>query len=338
MRTLSLVVTLLLLWASPRSVFAQPTPATTIDAKLEARRYFQAGVAFQKTDDFQAASDAYATSLELYPTKSALFNLANCQRAMHLYADAWISLRRLHEQFGTELEEPMLSTSKTQLEDLENLTGLLVVETQPSGAELTLDGKPLGTAPLPNPVRVAIGQHTVQASLDGYAPKSSAFKLSPKQSLSVVLELTVAPPSAMQFEPDPSASTPPAPVTNTTTITALPADPDPPESSSAWTTVGWVGVAMGGVAVAAGARVGVLALDVDDHLSNVCSGGNCSEKYAGSVERLERLSLSANVFMGAGAALIATGVTLILLPASNSKKEELTVSVGPSALHIEGRF
>ncbi len=336
MRASSLLVALSLC-AYPRFAHAQADPVAATDAKVEARRYFQAGVAFQKTDDFQAARDAYTTSLDLYPTKSALFNLANCQRAMHLYADAWQSLRRLQEQFGAELEEPMLSTSRTQLEELENLTGLLTVETVPSGATIAVDGKAVGTTPFVAPVRVAIGQHTVVASLEGHIVKDSGLKLSPKQTLTVALELVAAPEASVQpqaVEPPPAE---PQAVPKAKPAKDLAAAPEP-QPSGAWKTVGWIGVALGAVGVAAGARVGVLALGVDEHLSNVCAGGHCTQKHASDVERLERLTWSANAFIGAGVVLAAAGATLVLWPATSTTSEQVTLTVGPTALSVKGQF
>jgi hypothetical protein len=332
MRVLPLIVSLLF-WAAPRVALSESVTTENVDSKSEARRYFQAGVALQKTDDFGAAIEAYATSLGLYRTKSALFNLANCQRAMHLYAEAWSSLHQLHEQFGPELEEPMLSTSKAQLEELENLTGLVRVESQPMGAEIAVDGKPAGTTPIEPALRLAIGQHTVTASLVGYGVAEQNFKLSPRQALAVALELTPLPEPKRDSVLVDQPSTPPAPASiKTQPPTVIPAQP-----SAAWTIAGWAGVALGAAGVAVGARAGVLALQVDERLTDVCSAGHCSPRYSADIERLERLSLSANVFVGAGALFLAAGVTLLLWPASEPA-EQLKIAVSPTGLQLGGRF
>lgn len=337
MRVLLLCVSLL--WcASPRIARSEPAPTQAVDPKVEARKYFQAGVALQKTDDFHAAADAYETSLQLFATKSALFNLANCQRAMHQYAEAWHSLQRLHEQFGSELTEPMLSTSKTQLEELANLTGLVMVETQPPGALVTLDDKDLGPAPTQAPSRLAIGQHTVKASLEGYVTAENAFKLSPRQSLTLSLTLAEAPPTPVTPAAEPKTEAPTPAKTAAVTASTAQKPSEASQSRTPWMVLGWVGVGAGALSVAVGARAGVLALDVDEQLSDVCAGGHCSERYSSTVQRLERLTLSANVFVGAGAALMATGAVLLLLPPFQQESGSLRASVGPTSLLIEGRF
>lgn len=322
-----------LLCAWPHVVHAEPAATQNVDARSEARRYFQAGVALQKTDDFEAASEAYATSLEYFPTKSALFNLANCQRAMHRYADAWRSLHRLHEEFGAELEEPMLSNSKTQLEELETLTGLLTVNTEPVGANVSIDGKAQGVTPLAAPLRLEIGQHTITVTREGYTSKESVFKLSPKQSLTLSLELAEPPPPEPEV-PELPPETTQAPVAPKTTPAKLGVE----SHSSAWRTVGWVGITAGAVGVALGARNGVLALQVDDKLSRACEGVHCARQQAGRIERLDRLALSANVFIGAGAVLMATGAALVLWPSSSETTEQVTVSLGFDGLNVGGRF
>lgn len=342
-----LLVLPLLLCTVPRAACAEP-PAeakpVTAEAKAQAQRFFQAGVSLQKTEDFEAAIAAYETSLQLFATKSALFNLANCQRAAHRYADAWNSLHRLQTEFGPELVEPMSSTSLAQLEELENLTGLLTVETHPTGASIDIDGKPLGTAPWAAPLRVTIGHHVVQASLAGYVSKDNTVQISPKQSLALVIELDPA--TAEPIQPE-------APATATETTPGLQANPSPAPVPSAepsldarpstgpspgWRTAGWAGIALGAVGVAVGARAGLLALDVDERLGGVCEAGHCAQSSSSDVDRLERLSMSANLFIGAGAVLIATGATLVLWPSSPDAPEQVSLTLSPSAFRIGGTF
>lgn len=341
MRAFFLVLTLLLILL-PRTTCAEPDAVATAEAKTQAQRFFQAGVSLQKTEDFEAAIAAYETSLQLFATKSALFNLANCQRAAHRYADAWNSLQRLQSEFGSELVEPMSSTSRAQLEELENLTGLITVETRPSGATVTIDGKPAGVTPWTAPRRVTIGQHSVEAALPGYVPKNNTVRVTPKQALAVVLELDAV---AASPTPAPTAPAEPTPPPPNAAAPATGAPPPPTRTeplaagpSPAWRTVGWVGMAVGALGIAAGARVGLLALDVDERLREACEAGHCARSFGSDVERLERLTLSANVFIGAGVVLLGTGATLVLWPSASDSPERLELSLSPNALRIGGTF
>lgn len=335
MRATILFLTLLLC-SFPRIASAEPTPPPAADAKSESEQFFQAGVSFQKSEDFEAAIAAYETSVQLFATKSALFNLANCQRAAHRYADAWYTLTRLQQTYGAELVEPMSSTSKAQLAELENLTGLMMVETQPSGATITLDDKPLGVTPWANSVRVAIGQHTLRATLAGYSDQTKSIQLTPKQTANVRLELILAPQPVAA--PSPTATEPaPAPPAARGELYVSPSL-ETSGPSSAWRTVGWVSAALGGVAVALGTHTGLRALDVDERLSTACEAGHCAPSADPQIARLDRLTLSTNIFFGAGAALLATGATLILWPATPEQPETVTLTLRPNAVSLGGSF
>lgn len=343
MRAFLLLLTLLSC-SLPHSAYCDPEAPPTAETKTQAQRFFTAGVSLQKTEDFEGAIAAYETSLQLFPTKSALFNLANCQRALHRYADAWNSLQRLHSAFGAELAEPMASTSLAQLEELANLTGLLTIETAPTGATISIDGKPVGTTPWTNPLRVTIGQHAVQATLDGHATKESTVRVSPKQTLVLALELEPTP-ATSPVESVPPAPTPEQPrKVNILPDRTAPPSPVVPKSETdanlgpAWRTAGWVGMALGVAGIAIGARSGLLAIEVDDRLQHVCEGSHCASRSGSDIERLERLTTSANVFVGAGVLLVAAGTTLVLWESSPKASEHVDLSFGPGSVFVGGAF
>ncbi len=316
------------------------------DTKSEAQRFFQAGVSLQKTEDFEAAIAAYETSLQLFPTKSALFNLANCQRAAHRYADAWNSLHRLRAEFGPELVEPMASTSAAQLEELENLTGLLRVDTHPPGATVSVDDKAVGETPLATPIRITVGSPTVEAVAEGHLPYVETVRVSPRQLVTLNWELQMSP--TAEPTPEKTTSDPVTPTGVSTKPDLTDRDRVQPTMATtdgeltrlptAWRTVGWVSAAAGLLSVAAGARTGALALDVDDRLREQCEAGHCSRAQSDQIERLERLALSSNLFIGAGAVLLATGVTLVFWPSADDASDPVHLSLGPTTVHLGGSF
>jgi PEGA domain len=320
-----LFVTLLLFAVGVRPTHAQtsmasPPSAADAETRSQAQRYFMAGVSLQKTEDFEAAISAYQTSIRLYPTKSALFNLANCQRAQHLYAEAWSTLSTLQAQFGTELVEPMSSTSRAQMEELENLTAQLTVISQPTGANVEIDGKPQAATPWIAPVRLTIGAHVVRVSHPGYAPRTNTITLSPRQVLTLafpLLEAAAGPTSV-------------APASERTAST--------PTDSMVRPVIGWLGVLGGVTSLAIATNVGLRALELDEDLQAACDAGHCSAGGAPRVERLERLTTTANVWWGAGGVLLATGATLLLWPVFTEPETSMSVGVGPSGVRFRGAF
>lgn len=315
------------------------------EVKELALRYFRAGLSLQKTEDFEAAIAAYQMSLELYPTKNTLFNLANCQRAQHRYADAWSSLKRLQAEFGSALVEPMSSTARAQLDELENLTAVLAIETQPTGANVEIDEQTLGTTPLSAPVRLKIGKHTVRVSLPGYQPATAVVELTPRQSTTRTFVLS--PDSSTTVDKAPDATQSQAAGSNTTPSATAPAgNPSPlldagietSHRAPAWSTVGLASMAAGAVGVAIGATLGIRAVGVNDELTAACDAGHCSANRAPQIERLERLVTAANIWCGVGAGLLITGATIVLWPSEEPTASSVSLNVHPTGLSLTGGF
>lgn len=322
------------------------------DVKELALRYFRAGLSLQKTEDFEAAIAAYQMSLELYPNKNTLFNLANCQRAQHRYADAWSSLKRLQAEFGTELVEPMSSTARAQLEELENLTAVLAIETQPTGASVEVDDQTLGTTPLAAPIRLKIGKHTVRVSLLGYQTATVVVDLTPRQSTTRTFVLSPVPaaqgdvaqlqttqPGTAQADTAQPGVTQAAPeAAPTSTTSPLLATSPASHRDPTWTTVGLASMAAGAVGVAIGATLGLRAVSVNDELTAACDAGRCSASRAPQIERLERLVTAANVWCGVGAGLLLTGATIVLWPSNQEAASPMSLNVHPTGLSLTGAF
>jgi endonuclease YncB( thermonuclease family) len=100
-----------------------------------------------------------------------------------------------------------------------NLTALpatLSITTAPAGAKVSIDGKPIGAAPLQK--QLTPGKHQVQASLDGYQPQSLSVEARPGQTLREELKLSAvaatlivdsAPPGAtIRIDDSPVGATP----------------------------------------------------------------------------------------------------------------------------------
>jgi tetratricopeptide (TPR) repeat protein len=164
---IALLFACLLLWA--RSACA--------DERAEAQEFFEAGVTLQKAEDFDSAIAAFESSLSLFPTRSALFNLANCLQATHRYPEALEALQRLQREYGAELEEPMRGRVTIQRAELETLTAFLLVRVDQPGAEVRVDGKLVGRTPLAEPLLLALGDHEVEVTLRGFANQQRRVNL-----------------------------------------------------------------------------------------------------------------------------------------------------------------
>lgn len=316
------------LWLAPASAWA--------DAKQDAEKQFRAGVSLQKVEDFEAAISAFDSSLRLYPTKGAWFNLANCLRATHRYPEALTALERLQQDFGSELVDPMRSTVEMQVAELENLTATLAIQVDQPGADIAIDGRSIGKAPLAAPIRLGLGDHEVRVSLEGFETAVVAVNLGPAQAAST--KVTLAPPvpvapalppalaAAPQAEPPPNVTPPPEPVAT---------DSEPGHL----TTVGMITTGAGALLLAGGAATGLWVLSMDNDLSDDCVDGHCPPNRADEIDRFEQLVTTTNVLLAVGAVVSVGGAALWLFGGAadqpsaglqpSSTTHDVRLSLGP---------
>jgi len=85
----------------------------------------------------------------------------------------------------------------------------LVIHTVPAGAQVSINGKPIGKAPITR--RVKAGKYRLQASLDGYKGSTSEAKLEAGKNLEVKLTLAKIVAAAPAPAPTPAPKAAPAP-------------------------------------------------------------------------------------------------------------------------------
>ncbi len=327
--------------SAPAANSARPAPASDA-ARAAAERQFRAGLSLQKVDDFGAAIDAYRASIRLYPTKSALFNLANCLRATHNYPEALDALEQLESTYGSELDEPMKSTVLSQLHELQALTALVRIEVEHegevlAGASIIIDGVPVARSPMSAPVRVALGEHTLDVSLEGYQRFSKRLNLlSGQQATESVELLAVALPAAPPPSPPPLAA-PPAQAPASPKLT--PPVSQESEHSSGLRSAGWSLASGGSLLLIGGAVAGTWALSLDSDLEQACNDGSCPPSRRTDVERLENMALATDVLVGVGLVATALGVTFILSDQeTESDGVSASLQLAPGFVQATGRF
>jgi tetratricopeptide (TPR) repeat protein len=169
------------------TAFSLASPARA-DEKAEAKRQFDAGVSLLKAENYEGAAASFEASLELFPTKTALFNLANCYKTLQRYDEALAALTRLRRDFagrlGAEMEEATIAIEK----EIRNLVGTLNVEVDRPGATVVVDGREVGVSPLSKPVLLAPGSHEVTARRPGVEFASQKVRMLAGKELSVRLE------------------------------------------------------------------------------------------------------------------------------------------------------
>ncbi len=155
------------------SVFSQE------EDKAKAKKHFEAGKSLMKLEDYDTASGQFKKSVKLFPTKAAMFNLANCYMALHDYHHALNWYRQLKFKYKDSLGEDLLDAVNEHIREIELLTAKLKIDVKQDGATVKVDGKEVGKSPLTSYVIVAPGKHSVEVSLSGH----KVFRGKPKAVL-----------------------------------------------------------------------------------------------------------------------------------------------------------
>lgn len=166
-RAYSLAYALLLSGSSVATLSTStPAAAQTADAMTEmARQRFQEGVTFYDAKDYEKARAAFLQAYALKKHPSVLLNLAQSELRSGHEADA-------AQHFDQYLRENPAATPAERGEAEKGLAAARarvaeVTVSAPAGAQIFVDGEPVGAAPLPGPVFLPPGNHKLEARKDG---------------------------------------------------------------------------------------------------------------------------------------------------------------------------
>ena len=292
------------------------------DAKKDARKHFKVGISLLKGDDFKAAAAEFEASVKLYPTKTGLFNLANCYKALHDYRKTLHTLERLKKDFGDDFDDDMKSTVETMESEILDMMGQLKIVVTQKGATIKLDGKEVGKSPLIKPVLVPPGGHSVEIMLSGYKTETRKVKLVSGDAATEYFDLKEGE-SGAATEAEPTGEEE-AEVEEEAGEEDVGEETDTGKGVSPLLIGGIVagGLGLGGVAVGAvfTAKHGK-ALDEGE---DARAAGDPAA-YSDAQDESKKFKTGAIVGFAAGGALVATGAVLIVLHFMKKKKETTAV-------------
>jgi hypothetical protein len=159
---------LLVAWFASLVWLAGPAGGQADEKKDRAKAKFKEGMALVAEEDYPGALAAFEESYRILPKPSLLFNIGMCQKALYRYVDSITTFQQFINESGDKAKPEMLDAAREALIEMDQLVGKLQVVDAPQGAEVLVDGKPVGKAPFKAPVMLDPGQHAVQVSLAGH--------------------------------------------------------------------------------------------------------------------------------------------------------------------------
>ena len=308
------------------------------EGMAEARDHYDRGRALYEAGHYAEALAELRRANELAPSYRIQRSIGLVQGELGDYAGAVASLERFLEAGGDAVTPDERKDAEAHVQQYLPHVAVLDVTTRPAGATLLIDGAPAGAAPLPRPVMLNAGHHTLAAVLDGYTETTKDIDVAGGDHVRVEIELPQLPPPAKAAEAAPIP--PPAP-----------RPPPPPSSAPAPLAprprhVPWIGWAATGALAAGAAVTGTAALvalgDLRDKRLNQATAGPELDALSNRAKAFALVSdlCTVGAVAAAGISLYFTVLTLLTPRAPRSLDAPATVRVGagPGILVVDYRY
>ncbi|WP_437578184.1 PEGA domain-containing protein [Sorangium sp. So ce887] len=343
--------------AAPDIAAAQPAApreaAASADAAARADASYRRGLRLYSDGKYVEAESELQSAWELSPTFDVAYNLGNTkyQLKKHREAAQYLSHALRHWPL-MKAAAKLKPTAEKRLAESRAQVGALVVTVGVVGAEVVVDGKAVGKAPLEGEVFVEAGEHRVEARLEGYAPASETVKVAKGGTAAAALALVPVKSEAQEAAPGaraaeggrapgagagaPAAEMPPA----------EPAYPGPEPQKRSWVPVIALGAASAvGLGVGIGTTVASNAASDDAHKQSAAiiqGRGQCvkpasawvgpCEQVRNDATRADTLGNVARVAFIASGAFAIAAATYVLWP--KPKRSESAVAL--PVVHSDG--
>jgi tetratricopeptide (TPR) repeat protein len=326
------------------------------DPRKAARAHYEQGLALANRGAYEAALREFRSAYEKSPQFAVLYNIGQAEIAIGHPLEAIQALSQYLRDGQDQIPAARRKQVEAQIALVEKLLAELVITSDGAGALVSVDGRELGSTPLPHALRVTTGPHEVSLTFPGLPAVKRSVALSEGERR--VLHFERPAKAASEREPRPElAPRCPEPVR----CPALP-PPAPRQRAAlrgAKTTVGSVLVGAG--AVLGTAAVGhyfwnkgrydewsteQAALDAQRGATGYERRQTANNELAQSIDRASAVSVS--LALG-GAVLAAGGVVLIVMdgredaelaatPREPPRSAGLRVAVSPAGVAISGAF
>lgn len=148
--------------------------------QAEARTHFRTGVEHYQAGRFTEAINEFQTAHRLFASPTILFNLAQAYRSDGQLSQSIATFRRYLDE-NQRLTPQQREDVEGVIREIETTRASLSFEVEPSGVSVTLDGRPLGTTPLPRGVEVLPGSHEVALALENHEPLTQTINIHPHE-------------------------------------------------------------------------------------------------------------------------------------------------------------
>jgi hypothetical protein len=175
-------------WAAEEpSETAAPAAAPTEEAVKEASKRYETGLGMYAEGEFKLAVIEFERAYSLVPDYRVLYNIGQVRIQLGNYARARQVLEQYLKEGGDRISPDRKQAVRNDLTMLEGRTATLRVVTA-DGAQVFVDDRPIGAAPLAEPVLLDAGDHRVTVRLDGREPNEKLVTLAGRDASELKLD------------------------------------------------------------------------------------------------------------------------------------------------------
>jgi tetratricopeptide (TPR) repeat protein len=285
---------------------------------VQARKHFSQGLKLYKDGDFDAALVQFERAYAVKPNYKVLYNIAQSYFELRQYVEARDSLRRYMKDGGDAIDAERRASVENDLSELQRRISHLKLVVNVAGAAVYVDGKKVGTTPLPSTVDVSEGQRTIAIESPDRGSKQRVVRVAGGEEH--VIEIA--------FE----EQTKPTQLPSARSTDQRSARESPGLGAGFWVT------GVSALALGAGAGVmGYLTLrseqDRDDKLDQL---GVPQSELDDSRDKTKTFALTTDIL--AGGAVVFAGIATVLLITHDSDPHQVGLAVAPGRVALSGKF
>jgi tetratricopeptide (TPR) repeat protein len=287
----------------------------------EAGERYARGLALYGDGEFLLALVEFERAYQLSNNFKVLYNIGQVRIQLGRYAKAKEALEDYLKAGGSNLSAERSQAVNKDLATLAERTASLNIVTREVGADISLDGKVIGTSPLTAPLIVDAGEHNLVLHKSGFYDSAQSVTLAGHDQLELTVDLKPIPVATQAKAGDGQ-------------ITQAP--PSKPSRTAVW--VSWA--ATGTLAATAGV-VGYFGISKANELESMRT------EYGVTRGELDKAKSQANTLLvisdiTAGLAVVAGGVALYLTLSHPNEKTApsggVALGIAPDGLRLRGSF
>jgi hypothetical protein len=291
---------------------ATPAAQPSEEAVKEAGKRYETGLGMYAEGEFKLAVIEFERAYTLVPDYRVLYNIGQVRIQLGDYARARQVLEQYLKDGGDRISDDRKKAVQNDLTMLDGRTATLKVKTA-DGAEVLVDDRAMGKAPLAEPILLDAGDHRVTVRVEGHEPNETIVTLAGRDTSEIELL--------------------PGKVIDRNRPVVVVDRPSEASSRKTWTWATWS--ATGVFAVGAGVT-GYLGVKAASDLEELRDKPGATRSELDSAQRRARtLLFTADVL---GIAAIATGGVALYLTLSSPESEKKKPKVGKVASPFEPKL